>query len=142
MRRFIRHPSDIPISYSLGRTANFSERLKDVSRGGVCFSSDKPLSTGCKIKIKISLNETPYEAEGNVAWCHPEDDSYSVGVAFNDSSTQFNVRMIEQICHIEHYRYEVLEQEGRKLTSEEAAEEWVAKFAADFPSLDQTQENS
>jgi len=41
--------------------------------------------------------------------------------------------MIEQICHIDHYRKEVLEREGRQLSSAEAAMEWVTKFAQDFP---------
>jgi hypothetical protein len=44
------------------------------------------------------------------------------------------VRLIEQICYIEHYRQEVLISEGRKLTSEQAALEWIEKFAQDFPS--------
>ena len=57
-----------------------------------------------------------------------------MGVQFTDSTTQFSVRMVEQICHIEHYRAEVLRVENRDLTSEEAAKEWVEKFAADFPS--------
>jgi hypothetical protein len=43
--------------------------------------------------------------------------------------------MIEQICHIEHYRQEVLRVEGRKLSSKEAASEWISKYARDFPAL-------
>jgi len=43
------------------------------------------------------------------------------------------VRMIEQICYIEHYRKEVLLNEGRRITSEQAALEWIEKYAQDFP---------
>jgi hypothetical protein len=38
--------------------------------------------------------------------------------------------MVEQVCHIEHYRKEVMVCEGRQLTSEDAAKEWVAKYAS------------
>ena len=41
--------------------------------------------------------------------------------------------MVEQICHIEQYRREVLKKEGRRLSSEEAASEWIVKYASDFP---------
>ena len=34
--------------------------------------------------------------------------------------------MIDQLCHIERYRWKVQDEEGRQLTSEEAAAEWIA----------------
>lgn len=52
---------------------------------------------------------------------------------FADENTEFAVRMIEQICHINHYQRQILEREGRQLSGEEAAMEWVARFARDFP---------
>jgi hypothetical protein len=41
--------------------------------------------------------------------------------------------MVEQVCHIESYKQQILKSEGRKLSPEEAAVEWVSKFAANFP---------
>jgi hypothetical protein len=41
--------------------------------------------------------------------------------------------MVEQICHIEHYKREVAEREGRELSGQQAAKEWIAKYAASFP---------
>lgn len=137
MRRYIRHPSDIPIAFSIEeQDGNVSPcpRLKDVSLGGLCFSADCPLKTGMPIHIEIPVENEGFGADGVIAWCRPEGHKYSVGVQFNDSTTQFSVRMVEQICHIEHYRAEVERVEKRVLTSEEAAKEWVEKFAADFPS--------
>ena len=43
--------------------------------------------------------------------------------------------MIEQVCHIEHYRKEVMLREGRELSAQEAAREWISKYAGDFPAL-------
>lgn len=133
MRRFIRHPSDIPIAYSLDASPCQSQNLRDVSCGGLCFTSECPMETGRHIHIEIGSDAPPFEADGTVAWCKRESDSYAVGVEFTDNSTQYGVRMVEQICHIEHYRSEMLAAEGRDLSSEEAAEEWVKKYAANFP---------
>ena len=44
--------------------------------------------------------------------------------------------MVEQICHIEHYRIKVKENDGRDLNIEEAAQEWIEKYARDFPNFD------
>ncbi len=43
--------------------------------------------------------------------------------------------MLEQICYMEEYKKEILDKDGRVLTSEEAAIEWITKFAAEFPEL-------
>jgi len=144
MRQYIRHPSDIPIAYCLGKTQEFlnqnvgktffaSDRLRDVSRGGLCFSADCPVRKGTPIHIEIPINNPPYSADGTVAWCRPEGDHFAVGVQFNEPATQYSVRMVEQVCHIEAYRSMVMEKEGRDLSSEEAASEWINKYAADFP---------
>lgn len=135
MRQFIRHPADIPISYSIGESSEHSDHLKDISSGGLCFVSDFDLTAGTEITIEIDLGPETFGARGKVAWCRPEQGAYSVGVAFKDGATQFGVRMVEQVCHIEQYRRSVLESEGRSISTEDAAKEWVDKYAADFPSL-------
>ena len=47
----------------------------------------------------------------------------------------FLARMVEQICHIEDYRQSVCRVEGRRLSAEEAAVEWIAQYAAQFPDI-------
>ncbi|MBA1333327.1 pilus assembly protein PilZ, partial [Candidatus Endoriftia persephone str. Guaymas] len=39
----------------------------------------------------------------------------------------------EQVCQIEQYKQQILEQDGRKLSGEEAAMEWIENFADRFP---------
>ncbi len=140
MRRFIRHPSDMPIDFQINEhEPPVARKIRDVSQGGLCFNADRPMQRGAHIRIHIPISlpigneQRPFEAEGVVAWCRKEGDSYAVGVQFDDQSTQFGVRMVEQVCHIEHYRYDVLQEEGRELSSEEAAREWVERYAAEFP---------
>ena len=133
-RRFIRHPTDIPIEVELADVVSSrSEYLKDISEGGLCFKSAFPLEKGTLINIRIPLVHPVFEATGCVAWCRHAYDHYDVGVEFTESRAVFRVRMVEQVCHIEHYKREVLEREGRTLTSDQAAMEWIDKFAKDFP---------
>ena len=43
--------------------------------------------------------------------------------------------MVEQACYIKQYQREILASEGRELSSDEAAMEWIGKYAASFPKL-------
>ncbi|MFT7558467.1 MAG: hypothetical protein ACI93R_000361 [Flavobacteriales bacterium] len=135
MRRYIRHPSSIPIHFSLSKSNTVdSKSLKDVSRGGLCFHSEESLNIGCHIHLEIPVQSPPFSVEALISWCtQDEAGGYTVGVEFDVDSTAYSVRMVEQVCYIEHYRATVKEIEGRELTSEEAAQEWVEKFADIFP---------
>lgn len=134
MRTFIRHPSDIPIDFQLeDLVVEGNDFLKNVSFGGLSFHSKVELSTGLVIRVKIPLVQPIFQAVGRVTWCHPEANQYEIGVEFLDENDTFRARMVEQICHIEQYKHEVLEKEGRNLNGEEAAIEWIQKYAREFP---------
>jgi hypothetical protein len=47
--------------------------------------------------------------------------------------TAYGVRVVEQVCYIEHYRQGTLRTQGRALSSEQAAQEWIGGYAAGFP---------
>lgn len=135
MRSFIRHPSNIPIDFQLEElVVEGNEYLKNVSIGGLAFNSKSEIDVGSVIRIKIPLVQPVFQALGRVTWCHPENGHFEVGIAFLDENDSFRARMVEQICHIEEYKQEVLAKEGRKLTGEQAASEWIQRFAVEFPS--------
>ncbi len=137
MRSYIRHPTDVPIELSpAGRLCEEHSRIKDVSVGGLSLKSDTALEIKTLIKIRIPLVEPPFETHGEVVWCKKTTRAYEIGVQFIDEQDAYAARMVEQICHIEHYRIKVKESDGRDLTIEEAAQEWIDKFARDFPSFD------
>ena len=142
MRSYIRHPSDIPIEYQTDEQTNEQtesvgqEHLNDISTGGLSFTSTCALRVGSLITIRITNVEPDFVARAQVAWCREEDNGFVVGVAFAESSDLFRARMVEQVCHIEHYKAEVLAAEGRHIDGEQAAEEWIQKFAMEFPRFD------
>lgn len=134
MRTFIRHPSDIPIELMVEEKHSTElDALHDVSYGGLSFISDESLEKGVHLHIRIDTVQPPFEADGVVVWCHRIKEHYMVGMEFSNKEDVFLVRMVEQICHIEHYKKEVEEQEGRTMTSQEAAIEWINKYADVFP---------
>ncbi|MCK4710531.1 MAG: PilZ domain-containing protein, partial [Gammaproteobacteria bacterium] len=72
---------------------------------------------------------------GRVVWNKKNENGFEIGLKFDDPNELFRLRMIEQICHIQHYRAEVKQHEGRELSSEEAAKEWISLYASNFPEL-------
>ncbi|MFC1692880.1 PilZ domain-containing protein [Candidatus Latescibacterota bacterium] len=134
MRKYIRHPSDIPIEFKLGDVvAHKKDYLNDISRGGLSFKSNTDIEPGSVILIQIPIRKPMFMAEGVVVWSRRNDDYYDIGVEFKDMKTEFAVRMVEQVCYIEQYKKDVWEKEGRKISGEEAAVEWIKKHAGDFP---------
>jgi hypothetical protein len=111
------------------------QTITNVSLGGLAFNSSKPLEVLQRVRISIPVLQQENHLVGNVVWCDKSNSGYEIGVEFEHSRDAFRLRMIEQICHIEHYRKEVEQQEGRKLSSQEAAREWISKYAGDFPAL-------
>jgi hypothetical protein len=132
---YIRHPNDIPAQISLcsqnilsSNTASHSGKI------GISLSTEHFYAIGTA--LEISIKDPAFKASGHATWCIPErDGSFRTGLVFDDPATAYAVRMIEQICHIEQYRKKIKDDEGRALSSEDAAHEWIVRFAKDFPEL-------
>ncbi len=132
-RVFIRHPSDVPLEVQpLDIVMLKEESLSNVSVGGLTFISDTALAVNSLVKIKIQLISPAFEAKGRVAWCSELSGHFEVGVEFIETKDAFRARMVEQICHIEHYKKEIHAREGRLLSGREAALEWINKYASSF----------
>lgn len=135
MRAYIRHPSDIPITITsaTGSWPRDTHALRNISFGGLSCAFGMYLKPGTLISLHIPFIKPAFEAQGKVVWCHSRAHGYDLGVAFMNADEAFRMRMVEQICHIEHYRYQMWISEGRELSAEQAARDWIRRFAADFP---------
>lgn len=139
-RFFLRHPVDIPIEINAnGVRQRASRRMKDVSLGGLACRSERALEIGAAVTVVIEVVRPPFSAQGSVVWCRRQGLHYEVGIQFMRADDAFAARMVEQVCHIEHYRNEVLRVEGRVLDGEAAALEWITRYAEQFPDLDHYQ---
>lgn len=132
MRQFIRHPSNIPITVEVD-DVQYADKLKDIGFGGLCFTSMQALPRGHIVKIRIDVSNRPIEITARVVWNLRKDKVYDTGVEFVDEQDAYKARMVEQICQIEEYRNQVLREEGREMTSEQAALEWIERYAHKFP---------
>lgn len=133
MRGHHRHLSEMPVEFSLSlRNQASHERLVNISCGGLAFSTRKVVQPGSTIHIRIPLGSYHIDLEGSVVWCHKTDHRFEVGVRFDDPQSEYRTRMIDQLCHIERYRWKMQDEEGRQLTSEQAAAEWIPRYADVF----------
>ncbi len=136
MRKFIRHPNCIPIDIAVDETSGTDNdgtvHLINVSAGGLAFSLLHPVTTGARLTISMPQVWPDYSASGTVVWCREAPSGYEAGVQFDQPDEAFKARMVAQFCQIEDYRREMREREGRALSSEEAAREWIVRYAEEF----------
>jgi hypothetical protein len=134
MRRYIRHPFQIPLRIHAVSPENEEiSHTKNVTAYGMCFSSPEKLNTDSIIELSIPSINPNMKMRGHVVWCEKEGDRYDIGVKFVDRENEYRARMIEQICHIKEYKQTTRNKAGRILSDSEAAREWIDKFATDFP---------
>lgn len=138
-RQFLRHTVRVPLEIEAVSDAPLLERATNVSFGGLAFESTACREIGEILRLRIPTVHPPFEAQAKVAWCRPEGSAFLIGVEFLDSSAAFQSRMVQQVCSIENYRRE-MEESGRTLTTDEAANEWISKFAGRFPDSEIVQE--
>lgn len=132
---FIRHPADIPLEYFFSDPpVSLPEDINAVCSGGVSFHAEHYIEPLQWLRLHIPIHEEHFEIEAQVRSCQVnEDGGFTVGVLFANSANAFSARMMEQVCHIEHYKREVLRDQGRQLSVDEAAAEWIEKYANTFP---------
>ena len=134
MRQYIRHPANIPIEVKArDQETHDTHNTVNLGAGGLAFRSDREFAQSEVVEIRISFVQPPFDVKARVAWCKPHGNGFELGVEFLNRDDAYMTRMVEQVCHIENYRKATLHAEGRQLSSEEAAREWIGKYAAGFP---------
>ena len=88
------------------------------------------------MKVRIPFVRPAFETEVRVVWCRALAGGAELGVEFLNRDDAFRARMVEQLCYIENYQKAVKRIEGRVLSMEEAASEWIGKYAPQFPKPD------
>lgn len=141
--QFIQHPENIPLRYSISDAPiEYQHRQYSMPcHSGLRFYSQRYIAPQQWLHLSIPLYDSHFEIDAQVCWCEPIKNAaghiknYSIGVSFTNHNTAFSARMAEQVCHIEAYRKIVKKQEGRELSSDQAASEWIAKHADQFPPM-------
>jgi hypothetical protein len=137
-RRYMRHPVSIPIACRKeGHVKPVEHELRNMSYGGISFVSNEAYVPGDIIDIEFPGLRHRSRIRGEIVWCSPASEckphQYAHGMKFLDEGDHYHARLIEQICHIELYRRAQELRHGRRMSPQEAAEEWIAKHADGFP---------
>lgn len=134
MRQHARRNTEIPLRYyGYGMQDHKSGQLRNVSLNGLSFKSHYPFQSGMRLVVNIPYLNPLFKASASVIWCHHSDSSYEVGIKFHDDgNADASKIMFEQICLIENYRTDVRKNEGRTISSEQAAKEWFSMQGNDI----------
>lgn len=127
----IRHPDEFsieinPLNNPINRSANPS------SLELICHYNS-PFPTGSMINIRIPSIQPTLSVTGKVFRCIDKHEGYELGITFTTADELMRIRMLEQVCYIRRYRQHILHTEGRTLSEQDAALEWINKYAALFP---------
>ncbi len=130
-RKFYRHPSEIPVEVWEVKEPAQQHASKSLSIGGLAFICTSCWPPNTLIKIRLPLIKPIFEALVKVVWSRKRLGYFETGVVFISEEDAFKGRMVEQLCQIELYRQK-RRAEGCCLSEEEAALEWVERYAEHF----------
>jgi hypothetical protein len=134
MRKFARYPSEIPIQCQTAQGQPVENpRMQNVSGDGLCFTASTKIDPNNELRITFPLDGKAIHIKGKVAWCMDMDSHYELGVSIDLDSEETDALCFDILCDIEYYRQQVQEKDGRKLSSDEAAAEWITKFKHRLP---------
>ncbi|WP_156948144.1 hypothetical protein [Marinobacterium jannaschii] len=128
---YLRHPDEIPVSLQQAG----QDRLPAAGSDGigVICHCDNGYAPGEQVRMMIPLIDDAIDPLGRVDWCQPSQGGYELAIRFQDNDNAMRARMLEQLSHIYRYRQHVLQQQQRYLSLDEAALEWIERYAALFP---------
>jgi len=132
----IRHPVDIPLEVKAIAVGAWQQGVLDDSRcAELAFHFPMMIAVGALLSVRVPSVNAQTELRGQVIWLAQSVHGFVIGMSFQTEAEAFRMRMIEQLCHIEDYRQQVFDAEGRELNPEQAASEWIDHHAAAFPAL-------
>ena len=107
------------------RDGSRARTIQNVSVGGIACYSDEPVPTGERVGIDVAIGNQQVHLQGVVVWCRAAGGRFELGLRFDEGPADSRERLCRELAEIEHYRHEVLMLEGRQLSSDAAALEWM-----------------
>ena len=127
------HPDGMPSTYSpCVHRAKRGDILQDVR---LRFNSHGHIAPDSFIDITISVAGDFHPFCTQVLSSQRNGTGFETQVGFLTRPDAFRIRMVEQLCQIRAYHRQLEKEDGQALPLERVAEEWIARFGADFPSV-------
>jgi hypothetical protein len=110
--------------------------LRDISDGGASFASTIKHEPGQAVELAFPTFPDRPVLAGTIAWTKADPDTpglHRYGVKFDDEKDKKTLRLVEMICHIMTYRAVQEHLTGKAISADDAAREWIEKYAESFP---------
>jgi len=132
---FIPHPSDCPIHVRrLGFKGRRRVRPQAASKLGLTYSSKQFMPPGTFVNVQIPVRGETERFRGEIVLVRETSCGFEIGIWLESDADAARARIVEQICHIESY-WSQEHRDGRPMSRQHAAQEWISKFAASFPAF-------
>ncbi len=128
---YMRHPEEIPVSLQQAEQ-DLTHQDGDQSIGVICHCATG-YASGEQVRLMIPAIAPNINPLGTIDWCQPHHSGYELGIRFETGDNAMRARMLEQLCHIYRYRQRILQRQQRYLSLDQAAAEWIERYAALFP---------
>ncbi|MEA3412223.1 MAG: hypothetical protein U9R74_11890 [Pseudomonadota bacterium] len=133
---YILHPREIPVRVTVRKSpGTVFRRLENPGLGGVRLICREPYRPGLLVGLDVRVCGEWRQLRGIVVSLRDIGVGYEVGMGFLSRADAFEGRMLEQACHIESYKLGISRTQGRNISAEQAAREWIGRFSATFPPL-------
>lgn len=130
----IQHPEQVQLKLTLLSTKT-RPNTTPCSLYLAC-NSNSPYQQGQCLQISYpSLDDNQQTIHGYIQSCQPAQEcphTYQLVISFYDTDNLMQMRMLEQQSCIQLYQRE-LSHQGRPLNIQQAALEWIERYAAQFP---------
>jgi len=112
------------------RDGHHARTIQNMSVGGIACYSDEPVPTGERVAVEMAIGGQQVQLQGSVVWCRAAGGRFELGLRFEEERPEARARAYRELAEIERYRHEVLMLEGRQLSSDAAALEWISARGA------------
>ncbi|MBI3315566.1 MAG: PilZ domain-containing protein [Candidatus Omnitrophica bacterium] len=137
-RNFLRHPVHVPIVIRpVRQSVEVPSKSVNISQGGLSFLWEKKLLKRSVVQITIPVKDKLFTVKGKVVYSEKDATSprFRTGVSFTDRDSAFQAKLAEETLEILEYQKKISETLGHIISEEEAADEWIQKYAKFFPSI-------
>lgn len=134
LQLFIRHPEQIAIELTPSHSCSYEHSAPSAPALGLICSSPTPFTKGSA--LNVNFPEAPFTRHaitGTVLKCTPQHQHYELAIEFNSADSTMHLRMVEQQAYISLYQQHIAHYQGRILSEDAAALEWIERYAAWFP---------
>ena len=101
-----------------------------LSEDCLIISSSVPFQSGLLAELQVNFLEQSFAVMGDIESCNQEEDAHKLHFKLSHQDS-LQTRMLLQLSEIELYRHDMASK-GRELSIDQAACEWVGKFAEGF----------